>query len=311
MKQTIFTLLLLSTIGLISCRKTEVGKDIKQYDQEQIESYITNNGITGMQRDLSNGDTTGIYYKIILPGNGVGYEYTDSISFVYTLKSLDGLYNESDTIKNHYSGYVGHIAQAPLVPPLSKGMQLMVRNVLKKGGSMRVLIPSRLAFGVKGAGSGSSSTVNSKIAGNQCLDYYIHAINDQKAYDEDIMLKYIATNNLTGYQKSPIGLYYKINTAGTGTVPITDNTTISITYTGSLLNGTVFDSYATTDNTGTSLEIPDMILGVQEGAKNYCTTGSNVSFLIPSRLAYGKNGTSKTPANSCLRFDMVVISTTP
>ena len=307
MKQTIFTLLLLSTLGLMSCRKTQVDKDIKQYDQEQIDSYISTNGITGMQRDLSGGDTTGIYYKTIMPGNGVGYEYTDSISFVYSLKTFDGLYASVDTITNRYSAYVGQIS----ITGLPAGLQLMVKNVLKKGGSMRLLIPSRLAYGVKGAGSGSSSTANSKIAGNQCLDYYIHAINDQKAYDDDLLIKYIAANSLLGYQKTPSGLYYKINTAGTGTVPITDNTIISITYTGTLLNGTVFDSYATTDNTGTSFEIPDMILGVQEGAKNYCTTGSNVSFLIPSHLAYGNKGTSKTPANSCLRFDMVVVSTTP
>jgi FKBP-type peptidyl-prolyl cis-trans isomerase len=292
MKQTIFTLLLLSTIGLISCRKAQVDIDIKQYDQEQIQSYISANGITGMQRDLSGGDTTGIYYKTILPGNGVGYEYTDSISFVYTIKTFDGLYSSLDTITNQYSMYVGQLKSQGL----PAGLQLMVKNVLKKGGSMRLLIPSRLAYGVKGAGSGS--TVNSKIAGNQCLDYYIHAINDQKAYDEDIMLKYIATNNLTGYQKAPLGLYYKINKAGTGTVPITDNTTVNINYVGFLLNGTIFD-------------IPDMIEGVREGAKAYCTAGSSVSFLIPSRLAYGRNGTKGIPANSCIRFDMVVISTIP
>ena len=308
MKQTIFTLLLLSTIGLISCRKTEIEKDIKQYDQEQIESYISTNGITGMQRDLSSGDTTGIYYKIILPGNGVGYEYTDSISFVYTVKTFDGLYSSLDTIANHYSMYVGQLKSQGL----PAGLQLMVKNVLKKGGSMRLLIPSRLAYGVKGAGSGSSNTVNSKIAGNQCLDYYIHAVNDQSAYDEDIMLKYIARNNLTGYQKAPIGLYYKINKPGTGTVPITDNTTVSINYVGMLLNETIFDYYSTENNaTGTTFEIPDMIAGVREGAKTYCTAGSNVSFLIPSRLAYGRNGASKIPANSCIRFDMVVVSTTP
>jgi FKBP-type peptidyl-prolyl cis-trans isomerase len=294
MKQTIFTFLLLSTIGLISCRKTDIEKDIKQYDQEQIQGYISTNGITGLQRDLSGGDTTGIYYKTILPGNGVGYEYTDSISFVYTVKTFDGLYNSVDTIINHYSTYVGQLTKIGL--PV--GLQLMVKNVLKKGGSMRLLIPSRLAYGVKGAGSG--------------LYYYIHAVNDQKAYDEDIMVKYIAANNLTGYQKAPIGLYYKIIKAGTGTVPITDNTTVNINYVGSLLNGTVFDSYATENNaTGTTFDIPDMITGVREGAKSYCTTGSNVSFIIPSRLAYGRNGATKIPANSCIRFDMVVVSTTP
>lgn len=308
MKQAIFTLLLLSTIGLISCRKTQVDLDIKQYDQEQIDSYISTNGITGMQRDLSGGDTTGIYYKIILPGNGVGYKYTDSISFVYTIKTFDGLYNSSDTILNHYSLYVGQITQTGL----PSALQLMVKNVLKKGGSMRILIPSRLAYGVKGAGSGSSSTANTKIAGNQCLDYYIHAINDQDAYDDGVIVKYIAANSLTGYQKAPSGLYYKINKAGTGTVPITDNTVININYVGSLLNGTVFDSYVTADNaSGTSFEVPVMVLGVREGAKNYCTKGSNVSFIMPSRLGYGSGATGKIVPNSCIRFDMVVVDTTP
>lgn len=308
MKQTIFTLLLLSTIGLISCRKTEVNIDIKQYDQQQIDSYMSTNGITGMQRDLSGGDTSGIYYKPILPGNGMGFEYTDSISFVYTVKTFDGMYNAADTIINHYSGYVGQIKKSGL----PAGLELMVKNVLKRGGSMRILIPSRLAYGLKGAGSGSSSTVNSKIAGNQCLDYYIHAFNDQKAYDDNVILKYIAANNFTGYQKTSSGLYYKINIPGTGTTPITDNTTISINYVGYLLNGTVFDYFATENNaTGTPFEIPDMIAGVQEGAKNHCTKGTNISLIIPSRLAYGKVGSGKIVANSCIRFEMVIVDTTP
>jgi FKBP-type peptidyl-prolyl cis-trans isomerase FkpA len=313
MKQTIFTLLLLSTLGLISCRKTEVEKDIKQFDQEQIESYISTNGLTGMQRDVTGGDTSGIYYKIILPGNGVEYKYTDSISFIYTLKSFDGLFNSLDTLANHYSGYVGHIerasqAQVPL--PLSSGLQLVVRNVLKKGGSIRVLIPSRLAFGVKGFGAGSNSTSNTKIAGNQCIDYYIHAIADQKAYDDEVIVKYIAANNLTGYQKAALGYYYKINTPGTGTTPITDNTVMYINYVASLLNGKTVDLYAT-GTTGTPFEVPGLIAGVREAAKKYCTTGTNISLLLPSRLAYGTGSNDRTPPISCFRFDMVVISTTP
>lgn len=303
MKHTIFTFLLLSIIGLTSCRKTEIEKDIKQYDQEQIENYIATNGLTGMQRDVTGGDTTGIYYKIILPGNGVEYKYTDSISFVYTLKSFDGLYNSLDTIANHYSSYVGHINKNNL--PL--GLQLIVKNVLKKGGSMRILIPSRLAYGVKGTGSGNIA--NSKIAGNQCLDYYIHAITNQKAYDDELLLKYIAANNLTGYQKTASGLYYKINTPGTGTVPITDNTVMYVNYAGYLLNGNIFDSYSASG--GTSFEVPAVISGVREAAINYCTVGTNISLLIPSGLAYAAAGTDEIPPNNCIRFEMAIASTKP
>ncbi len=122
----------------------------------------------------------------------------------------------------------------------------------------------------------------------------------------------MATNNLTGYQKAPSGLYYKINKAGTGTVPITDNTTVNINFVGYLLNGTIFDQYVTANNaTGTSFELPNMVLGVREGAKNYCTTGADISLLMPSRLGYGKSEAGKIVPNSCIRFDMVIVSTTP
>jgi hypothetical protein len=45
-----------------------------------------------------------------------------------------------------------------------------VYNLLKhKGASMRLLVPSRLAYGKTGYGSGSVTNVNSRIAGNQSL----------------------------------------------------------------------------------------------------------------------------------------------
>ena len=302
MKQTIFTLLLLSLIGLMSCRKTQVEKDIKQYDQEQIESYIGANGITGMQRDITGSDTTGIYYKIILPGNGAEYKYTDSISFVYTLRSFDGLYTSLDTTTNHYSGYVGHIN----ISAMPYGLQLMVRNVLKQGGSMRILIPSRLAYGVKGYGSGSNSTVNSKIAGNQCLDYYIHSIVDQKAYDDKLLADNLVAKSLTGYQKTTSGIYYKVLTAGTGTTPITENNVVYLLYTGSLLNGTIFDSY-TVAGGGTNFDVPNVIPGLQEMLKQF-TTGASVSTFIPSRLAYARSANGSIPANSNIQFDFTIVS---
>src|SRR6202012_1932971 len=121
MKQTIFTLLLISAIGLVSCRKHDNQPNIKQYDDEQIKNYIAANNITGMQKDTVGGDTSGIYYKIILPGKSdVPLGYPDNVSFVFTLRSFDGLYSSLDTIENHYQGYVGHIA----TDALPQGLEL-------------------------------------------------------------------------------------------------------------------------------------------------------------------------------------------
>ena len=307
MKQTIFTLLLITAIGFISCRKEKVEPGIKEYDQSQILSYISANGITGMKRDTVGGDTSGIYYKIILPGNGKSYNYTDSISLVYTIHTFDGLYNSLDTTYNHLQDYVGHIASSAL----PAGLQLVIHNVLKKGGSMRVLIPSRLAYGLTGYRSGSSSSnLNSSIAGNQCIDYYVHGIADQGAYDDQVLSNFLKTNNLTGYQKTASGLYYKILTPGAGTTFITDNSTVFINYTGTILNGTIFDQYNATA-TGTSFDIPGLVAGVQEGLKDHTSVGTSISLIMPSRLAYGTGSITGIPANSCISFATTVVSSTP
>jgi len=311
MKQTIFTFLLLSAIGLISCRKSTTPPNIEQVDNTTIQAYIATNGLVGMKRDTVGGDTSGIYYQVILPGTaGTSYKYTDSISMVYTIHSFDNTYNSPDTTTNHYAGYAGHITSGGL----PYGLQIIVHDVLKKGGSLRVLIPSHLAYGVNGYGTGTSSVSNpnSRIAGNQCLDYYIHGIGDQAAYDNEVIVNFMARNNYVGYQKTASGLWYLVHTPGTGTDPITSNTTITSTYTGDLLSGIVFDQFNTTDGSGTAQDIPDLIPGLVEGLEKYATTGVYISFLIPSKLAYGGVATSTgVPPYSVVHYEMIIIGVTP
>lgn len=301
MKQTIFTLLLITTIGFVSCRKNGEEPDIRAYDESQITAYIAKNNITGAVKD-----TSGMYYKIIKAGTGARLQYTDSVSFVYTVKTFDGRYTSADTIKNHYSGYVGHITTA-----FPKAVQTAVYEFLKnRGGSMRLIVPSRLGFGTNGAGSGSSEVDNNKINGNQCLEYYINTINDQptdnqRTYDDMVIKNWLTANNLTSsYTRTPSGLYYRVKTPGTGTLPITVNSTITANYSNFMLNGTLFAE----DNTtlGATIDFPDIIVGMKEGLANYCTAGSDMSFLIPSYLAYGKTTGTSIPANTIIRFDIRV-----
>jgi FKBP-type peptidyl-prolyl cis-trans isomerase FkpA len=312
MKKILFTLIMLLVVGLIACRKNKVEPDIKTYDQEQIQAYIAANGITGMQKDTtgkSKGqDTTGIWYKIITPGTDPAdtLGYTDQVSYVYTQKSFDNKFVLADTILDHYQGFVGHIAPS--------GLAIAMRNILKyNGGKMRVLIPSHLAYGASGAGSGSNTVTNGRIAGNQCLDYTINTITDQAAYDDISIQKYMTANNLTGYTKTADGLWYKITTAPTGTTPVTINSTVTATYTGTLLNGTVFDnSSATTAATFTDLS--NFITGFREGLFTLGKGGGSISLFLPSAIAYGKAGSSQAgasiPANSSLRFEITVTSVT-
>ncbi|MDB5139759.1 MAG: hypothetical protein JWR12_1675 [Mucilaginibacter sp.] len=316
MKQTIFTLLLFCVTGLLSCRKDSIQQQtIKQYDQAQIDSYISANGITGMTRDLVGGDTTGMYYKIITPGSGAPMAYTDKLSLVYTIRSFDGKYIVTDTIANHFEDYLGHIATDQL--PL--GLQTALINDLKyQGGSMRVLIPSHLAYGLNGSGSGSNSVANSKIAGNQCLDYYVHVIGGdtkikseaayQAAYDDQVIQNYMAANGLLAYTKTADGLYYKILTPATAADPITALSSITYTATGQLFNGTIFDNQNATSAVS---DVDSFIQGVQEGLIGNANVGTKISIIIPSALGYGTASQSSVPANSCLRFTFAITAVTP
>src|ERR1700744_590457 len=130
MRQRIFTLLLISAVGLTSCRKDRIEQNIQQFDQSQIENYISVHGLTGMKKDTSGGDTTGIYYKLILPGqivppatSLVPLDYPDMVSFVFTMRSFDGKYVKSDTIQNHTEDYLGHLTNDNLPP----GFELAVK----------------------------------------------------------------------------------------------------------------------------------------------------------------------------------------
>lgn len=320
MKQTIFTLFLITAISLTSCRKSGVEPDIKQYDDTQIQNYIKANGLTGFTKA---NDTTGIYYKIILPGSGPQLDFPNRVSFVFTLHSFDGKYTSLDTINNHYDNYAGHIINGGL--PL--GVQLAVRSIIKyRGASARLLIPSHLAYGIRGNGTGSNQNLNSKIAGNQCLDYYVHIMgttqtDNQSTYDELVIQNYIKANNLTGFTRvqstldttlSPTYYYYQVLTPGTNlTDPITDLTTITATYTGQLLNGSIFDSSFNGTNYAVD-NIADIIPeGIIEGLKDHATTGTKIALIMPSRLGYGEAAQTGIPSNSCMRFTWQIISITP
>ena len=308
MKRILFTLVMLFAIGLTACRKDKNYPDIKEYDQQQIANYIAVNGITGMLKDTSGHskgtDTTGTWYKILNVGTGPAVDYPDEISYVYTLRSFDGKFIATDTVINHFDGLLGHTAP--------NGLILAIRNILRyKGGKMRVLIPSHIAYGVNGSGSGSSTVANARIGGNQCLDYTIELINDQGKYDDMVIQNYITANNLTGYVRSADSLWYKILKTGTGAHPDI-NSTVTANYTGQLLNHTFFDnSYVSTTYPFNDLSL--LTSGFREGLE-MTSVGSVISMIVPSRLAYGGGGSASgavtIPANACIRFEVTVTAIT-
>ncbi|MFD0793516.1 FKBP-type peptidyl-prolyl cis-trans isomerase [Mucilaginibacter litoreus] len=314
MKHKLFTFLLIAVTGLVACNKDHDNQpDIREFDEQQIQNYIKTNNLTGFIQDTNKngGALTGMYYKIINQGRGDSLTYADTVSIVYSIKSVDGKYNLTDTIINHDHNYLGRL---DYVNPttgtyLPQGLKLAVHDILKyKGSSMRVIIPSHLAYGVNGYGTGSITNTNTRVAGNQSLDCYINVVGDRDEYDDFVIRDYMSRNNLSGYTKDPMGYYYKVLTQPTGTIgDVKEFSKVALTYVGSLLNGTEFDNGNKT--TSTTFTPYSVVPGMKDALMKHCAKGTSISLFFPSSISYNTSASS-VPANSILRFELQVSDVT-
>ncbi|RYG13937.1 MAG: FKBP-type peptidyl-prolyl cis-trans isomerase [Burkholderiales bacterium] len=102
------------------------------------------------------------------------------------------------------------------------------------------------------------------------------------------------------------GLQYQVVTQGTGAKPkATDN--VSVHYTGTLLDGTEFDS-SYKRNEPAQFVLGSVVPGWQE-ALQLMPVGSKYKLWIPAKLGYGEQGTpgGPIPPNSTLVFDVELI----
>ncbi|MCE3228886.1 MAG: FKBP-type peptidyl-prolyl cis-trans isomerase [Bacteroidetes bacterium] len=117
---------------------------------------------------------------------------------------------------------------------------------------------------------------------------------------------YIIRDHITRYgwnaQSTGSGLYYFIQSPGTGTQP-SSSSTVKVKYTGTLPDGTVFDQ---SSQQGATFSLNSVIKGWQEGIP-YFKEGGKGYLLIPSALGYGSQATGKIPANSVLIFEIELI----
>lgn len=124
---------------------------------------------------------------------------------------------------------------------------------------------------------------------------------EQLEIDKKIIEDYLAENDLTA-ECTTSGLYYIIDNQGTGLRP-TINSTVTVMYTGTLINGSVFDA----STKPIAFPLTNVIQGWQEGIPLFNAGGTGKLF-IPSGLGYGPVGHSTIPGNTVLIFDIYLIS---
>lgn len=123
--------------------------------------------------------------------------------------------------------------------------------------------------------------------------------------EESQIEDYLSKNSNLNFVKLPSGLYYYEVEEGTGRQAIKHDTAY-VRYTGSFLNGQIFDS---------NLDVADplikpvdegwLIPGFDEGL-TLMKEGGKAIFIIPSDLAYGPSGYYGIPGYTPLLFDVEI-----
>jgi FKBP-type peptidyl-prolyl cis-trans isomerase FkpA len=279
--KNIKSLITLLTILVVfnSCKKEY--ETIENIDEAKIQAYIKQNSIPAIK------DPSGYYYQVLDQGTGGELLNKDSVFYNLAVKSLTGTSYYTPLEYSNEGNYLGY-----LKPDAYRTAMLAV----KRGGKVRVIVPSYLAYGKNGLGV---------IPPNEVLVTEITVYPETKQWeiDDKVIKQFIAAKGLT-MTKHSSRVYLNISTAGSGEV-VKANSLLKVKYKGRLLTGTVFDE----NSTGIDDVLSGFVQGWRKGLLGL-TKGTKLRMIIPSDLAYGPAGTTGIPPNAPLDFDIELVEVT-
>ena len=131
-------------------------------------------------------------------------------------------------------------------------------------------------------------------------------MEERQSKEPEEIAQYIADNNITA-KPDQDGLYIIVKQKGNGPV-VAEGKTVSMHYTGKLLDGTIFDSSVDRDPLTYVVGKQGLIPGWEKGVMGQ-PAGTKLQLIIPSALGYGATGApGRIPPYSPLCFDIEIVS---
>jgi FKBP-type peptidyl-prolyl cis-trans isomerase len=276
-------------------------------EDDALTKYITDNNINVLPLE------SGLYYIENRIGQGVKIDTGAWIKCHFTVARLDGKqifssYERGEPIRFEFGKKFD-------TPGFDEGIGKM-----KKGTKSTFIVPSRIGFGEAGRGPTippfTTLMYNVEIIDIQSKADYEkeqaeikkqeQAKKEQAKKGEPANLsKYLKDHNITTIPTAS-GLYYIEKVKGTGPKAIPGKT-VKVHYTGTLLNGTKFDSSRDRNEPFEfTLGKGQVIKGWDEGIA-LMNVGGKATLIIPSVIAYGDRDMGTIPPYSPLVFDVELL----
>lgn len=279
-------------------------------------------------QDIATQQTaTGIHYRVLTENtDGTAPAPGNVIHLYYHIEQLNGsVIAELDSSGNDPVTYTfGYVSPNRRHLTLPTGLDGMV-NLMREGEAYEFFLPSGLAYLDRELPN--VLPANAIVRARILVDKVFTAAKQRLVEDQKIK-DYLTAESLTGFDSLASGVYYAATEAGDTSIRVTPSSTVELRYTGSLLDGTVFDS--NTGINGKLLEVAISKGGVIEGfltGLRQMSRGEKGAILIPSHAAYGQGVVaipqtfvkdlnlqepgslfSTIPPYAILRFDVEVVT---
>jgi FKBP-type peptidyl-prolyl cis-trans isomerase len=159
---------------------------------------------------------------------------------------------------------------------------------------------------IRGLGDALDGGESTPVTQQRAIAYLEHSKETTGQKNHAKAQAYLADNaSKTGVVTMPSGLQYKILAPGEGSSPKPTDT-VTVRYTGKLLDGTEFDGTDLRNNEPASFTVNGVIKGWQE-ALVLMKPGAKWQLFIPPALAYDLDSQYPIPPGSLLLFTVELI----